>query len=176
MEKEPEIWKDIEIQGIPIGLYQISSWGNVKSLGGRRGGYNNPTLIKQHPIKSGYLKVTLCTNKTQIFTYAHRLVAIAFIPNPSNKLEVNHKDGNKLNNNVINLEWCSHIENSKHADLNNLRKKGEDCSWSKLTLIESIEIRKKYIPKIYTMRKLSLEYNVAKGTISAIIKNKTWKP
>ena len=73
--------------------------------------------------RNGYVYIFLMKdNKSKNFRL-HRLVAEAFIPNPENKLQVNHKDGNKLNNNVNNLEWCTHRQNINHAKENNLYKK-----------------------------------------------------
>ena len=62
-----------------------------------------------------YEKVVLNINDKPTMKYIHRLVATAYLPNPDNKAEVNHKDGNKFNNNVSNLEWVTHGENMKHA-------------------------------------------------------------
>ena len=109
-----EIWKDIK--GYE-GIYQISNLGNVKSL--QRIDSNNH-LVKEKILKSssngigkGYLWVKLGRKgkKEKI----HRLVAKAFIPNPNNKKEVNHIDGNTHNNKVDNLEWVTHKENCLHC-------------------------------------------------------------
>lgn len=78
--------------------------------------------IKQYLQNSGYLKLTLRKNNKQYNKTVHRLVAEAFIPNPDNKLQVNHIDGDKQNNNVNNLEWCTKSENMKHAFKTGLSK------------------------------------------------------
>ena len=104
-----EQWKDIP--GYE-GLYQVSTLGRIK---GNRG-------IKSLRIdKGGYLTVWLCKCSAQKNYKAHRLVAIAFIPNPENKATVNHIDGNKQNNCVENLEWATHSENINHANRTGLR-------------------------------------------------------
>ena len=106
-----ELWKNIE--GYE-GKYQISNKGNVKSLFDNKG--NERELIRKARIgNTGYYYVNLwlgCKSKSKKI---HRLVAEHFIDNPDNKPCVNHKDGNKLNNTVENLEWCTLSENSKHA-------------------------------------------------------------
>ena len=91
-----EIWKDIK--GFE-GLYQVSNLGRVKSL--RRN-----IILRQGITRKGYESVLLCTNSIHKGYYIHRLVAHAFIPNPDNLPQVNHKDENKTNNCVGNLEWC----------------------------------------------------------------------
>lgn len=118
-----EIWKDIV--GYE-GLYQVSNLGNVKRLKGYKGrgkGY----IVEEHFIQPsinsrGYQNVVLCKNgKTKTFSM-HRLVAIAFLDNSNNLPQVNHKDENKLNNCVDNLEWC----NSKYN--NNYGTRNKKCS------------------------------------------------
>ena len=74
-----------------------------------------PLIKIKQKINKGYAYVYLCKNSKHTTLKVHRIVAQAFIANPENKPEVNHKDGNKLNNHVDNLEWCTRSENNKHA-------------------------------------------------------------
>ena len=97
-----EIWKDIE--GYE-NLYQVSSLGRVKSLGNGKTS-SKERFLKADKNKQDYLRVTLCKDG-KVKRYAvHRLVAIAFLPNPYNLPQVNHKDEDRTNNTVENLEWC----------------------------------------------------------------------
>jgi len=75
----------------------------------------NEKLIQGSVDRTGYLRFNLCKEGATKSVAAHRLVALAFIPNPENKRTVNHKNGNKTDNNVENLEWMTHSENHKHA-------------------------------------------------------------
>ncbi len=109
-----EIWKDII--GYE-GLYQVSNLGNIKSFYKAKKSIKKPTLSNK-----GYLRVGLSKNKKSKTFKIHRLVAKTFLSNPNNYLEVNHKDGNKLNNCVDNLEWCSRSYNINHAWRNKLTK------------------------------------------------------
>lgn len=105
-----EIWRDIE--GYE-GLYQISNKGHVKSL------YNgSERILKPRDNGRGYLRVHLTKENTSKHIRVHRLVARAFIPNPDNLPEVNHKDENKKNNCVENLEWMRHIDNCNYGNRN----------------------------------------------------------
>lgn len=114
--KQQEIWKDID--GYE-GLYQISNLGNVKSLNRFVSCKNNTIkfcegkLLNIH--KNNYLFVRLCNKSICKTKYIHKLVAQAFIPNPNNYPEVNHKDENKLNNNIDNLEWCTASYNNSYG-------------------------------------------------------------
>ena len=113
-----EIWKDIK--GYE-GLYQVSNLGNVKSLPKiRNTGLLNAKSYKtkEKILKTGgkrYEIVVLYKNKKPKTFPIHKLVAEYFLENPNNYYCVNHKDGNKLNNNIENLEWCTISENTKHA-------------------------------------------------------------
>lgn len=104
-------------------LYEVSNLGNVKSLSKVRGCCNGgEKILKQQYAKSGYMIVGLCKNGKMKSFNVHKLVAKAFIPNFNNKPQINHIDGNKCNNKVDNLEWCTVSENVKHAYDNNLKK------------------------------------------------------
>ena len=114
-----EIWKEIE--GFE-GLYQISNWGRVKSLGrwidrkSKGKCWKEERILKPIPTeKDSYVRVNLCKDKKKKLYSIHRLVAQAFIPNPNNLPQVNHKDENKQNNCISNLEWCIRLQNIRHS-------------------------------------------------------------
>ena len=103
------------------GLYQVSNLGRVKSLNrtsthpkGYIAHYKEK-ILKQSFERNGYVRVGLSRDGKVKLYYVHVLVAQAFIANPDNLPEVNHKDENKLNNKASNLEWCTHEYNSKHG-------------------------------------------------------------
>lgn len=129
-----EIWLPIPNY---INLYWISNLGNVKCKNKQ---------LKQRTNKKGYLKVRLYkNNKCKTFSI-HRLVAINFIPNPDNLPQVNHKDGNKLNNTITNLQWCNNSENQLHAYKLGLQpsRHGENNSRSTLTNKDVEELKYLY--------------------------------
>ena len=105
-----EIWKPIK--GYE-GLYEVSNLGRVKSL--KRWHHPRENILKNWFTTDGYCATTLSKNSKYKHIRTHRIVAQTFIPKEMNKEEVNHKDGNKLNNCVDNLEWVSSSENQKHA-------------------------------------------------------------
>lgn len=118
-----EIWKDIE--GFE-GYYKVSNYGNVMSLKrtGATGG-----LIKPYEHTKGYSKVSLWKGNKGKKMSIHRLVATAFIPNPDNKPQTNHKNGVRDDNHVSNLEWCTNSENQIHRHIRskaNQEKKKEE--------------------------------------------------
>lgn len=109
-----EIWKDIV--GYE-GFYKISNKGNITSFSA----WKKNDFLKPCVCPNGYTKVTLCKEKQRKVFYVHRLVAINFLDNCNGYKQVNHKDGNKQNNCVSNLEWCDAKYNLSHAVLNGLR-------------------------------------------------------
>lgn len=102
-----EIWKDIP--GYE-GVYQASNIGNIKSLK-----FGKEKILRQSINRGGYYYLIFCKNRKQKAHSSHRLIALTFIKNNSSKPDINHKDGNKLNNELSNLEWCTKSENTKHA-------------------------------------------------------------
>lgn len=179
---DKEIWRSV--LGYE-GLYEVSNFGRIKSLDRYIPQRNNSRalrkgkILSQSVIKGGYLRVPLAKNKIHEMCLVHRIVAKAFIPNPQNFKEVNHIDGNKQNNCVNNLEWCSRSENVKHAfDIGLARKrKGELSHRAKFTKSEIEYIRAVYIPrnKQYGARALSRRFNVARTTIERILRNQTYQ-
>lgn len=112
-----EIWKDVK--GYE-NLYQISNTGKIKSLERYKNNHSKKQLVKekirkQIVSKTGYYTCMLNKNGKNKLFKVHRLIAEAFIPNPNNYPIINHKDGNKLNNDISNLEWCNYSHNGKEA-------------------------------------------------------------
>lgn len=112
MNNVSEIWKDIKNYE---NKYQVSNSGRIKSL-------KKDIILKPSVHYKGYLEVKLYKNNSSKVFKIHRLVASAFIPNPENKPQVNHIDGNKQNNCVDNLEWNTQSENQLHAFRNKLNR------------------------------------------------------
>lgn len=123
-----------------------------------------------------YKYVTLFIDKKRKDLKVHRLVAINFIDNIDNKTFVNHIDGNKSNNDYTNLEWCTHLENIKHAmDNNLLNSKGELNPSAKLKEQDVIQIRKIYKETGRSHRKIAKEFNISKTQITRTLNDVCWK-
>lgn len=105
-----EIWKPIK--GFEA-LYEVSNKGRVRSLCGR---YGYRRIIKLGNGSRGYLNVCLCDKGKQTTRNVHRIVAETFIPNPENLPCINHKDEDRKNNSVDNLEWCSYYHNNVYGN------------------------------------------------------------
>lgn len=161
------------------GRYAITKDGRVWSYEKSRTQYNGGTLT--YPAR--WLKPYMVGNKGNQYqtvdladknVKVHRLVALAYIPNPNNYPHINHKDGNKLNNHVDNLEWCTQKMNSRHAYDNGRMKQfyGEDHKGHKLSTEQVDEIRSKKESGM-TLKELSQEYGSSISNISYICRRET---
>ena len=153
MDYNIEIWKDVV--GYE-GLYKVSSFGNVLSV--KRGIYLN-----KKSKRSGHLYIGLSKNNVRKNKYVHRLVAIAFIPNPENKPEVNHINGNPKDNNLYNLEWNTRYENSIHSYKILDRHK-------KATKVAVYDIDMNLIKVYKSQMDASIELNIHKSSIFFAVK------
>jgi hypothetical protein len=129
---------------------------------------HNGHIVKPQKNDKGYLRVSI--GKKLMFV--HRLVAQLYVPNPENKEQVNHIDGNKLNNSATNLEWATNQENRDHAVTNGLHLRGDKCPYAKLTQVDVDYIRNH--PEI-SSKDLAKQYNVWYTHINSIRSNKKWK-
>jgi hypothetical protein len=171
---EEEIWYDIPKWE---GEYQISSMLRVKSLDRVIQGKKNARFCKSRilPVSitwNGYHTVKFNNNGKQKTMYIHRLIALAIIPNPQNKKEVNHKDGNKNNNYPSNLEWVTRHENIEHAFRMGLIKTSVGVGQSRTKLTEE---QVKYIMSSDKgARVLGRELKICHTAISSIRLGKSW--
>jgi len=173
-----EIWKTIAY----FTNYEISSYGNVRRKKCKiiysNGVITNykEKLLTQETVKNKYKRVTFSQNNIQKRYQVHRLVALYFIPNPKNKPCVNHIDGNGSNNNIHNLEWCTHSENERHSydvlkKINSNRKLSEEAI---------LDIRKNcvkgnskdVIKSDGNVKNFMLKYNVGRRCILNVLNNK----
>lgn len=167
-----EIWRDIA--GYE-GLYQVSNFGRIKSFSRNK----SKILSNRKAPTSIYARIILSKNGITKTLSIHRLVAEAFIPNPENKPQVNHIDGNKFNNHVENLEWATASENTQHAFNTGLATalRGSQNGAAKLTAEQIAEIRASYIPydENFGVNALSRKFKVGSSTVSRIVKYETYK-
>lgn len=155
------------------GIYEVSDLGNVRSSTTRRNTYKGRVLKPK--VRGGYLRfgLTNLEGKTRWFT-GSRLVAQHFIPNPEDKPHVNHKDGNKKNNAVPNLEWATESENVQHAHDTGLNLRGEQRHLSKLKK-EDIPIIRALLAEGYSGDYIARQFGVSGVTIYSIKNKKSWK-
>lgn len=154
---EEEIWKDIKDSE---GLYQVSNLGRVRSLN-----YRNKTgyvkVMSQQVSGGGYYQLRIRQHNHIIRSVdVHRLVAETFIPNPDNLPQINHKDENKKNNKVENLEWCTSKYNTNYGNhIKNLIKTSSEKRGRPVKCIETGEC-------FYTVMEAARKYNYNQGNIS----------
>lgn len=158
-----EVWKDIKDFN---SYYSVSNYGRIKDCSGK---------IKTTYINNkGYECITLYGHKQKKHYLVHRLVAIYFIPNPHRYTQVNHKDCNKLNNRVDNLEWVNQKENYEHGMKHFLYSKNEDHYFSKLTNKE-VEIINRLYRLGFIRATIAKIMNVNPSSIEAIEKEISYR-
>ncbi len=160
-----EIFKPVSI--FKNKKYTVSNYGNVFNV------------IKNKKLSScintgGYPCVSLTMKPKNIFVTVHKLVAHEFIGKRPEGYQINHIDGNKINNCVENLEYVTPAQNIKHAVTNGLMPKGEMASGSKITEETAIKI-KNLFSRIKCMTKIAKKFNLSRTTVCQLIYGKTWK-
>jgi hypothetical protein len=164
-----EVWKYIEGYN---NKYMVSDLGNVMILPyiSEQGHFLAGRLLSPTDNGRGYQRVNF-NNETK---YLHRLVAQTFLPNPQNKEEVNHVDGNKKNNVLYNLEWVTPDENRQHAVINNLIPHSENHHFSKLDRNQVLKIKKLFNQgerQIDIARTMGISHK----TIHLIVRGRIWR-
>lgn len=158
-----EIWKDVEFTN---GIVKVSNLGNAMCDKDAYYKINNIFIPKQPKIKCNKIYKMILINRKMF--YMHRLVALAFIPNPENKPEVNHIDFNTLNNRVDNLEWVTSKENKQHSRVNmSEAKKGEKHPQATITDNVALSIKKDR-KKGLKYKQLMEKYNLPDHTIANV--------
>ena len=170
-----EQWKKIE----DYENYSVSNLGRIRN--------DKTGLMQNQYLSNKYFLVCLSQGRKWKMFRAHRLVAMAFVPNPENKPCINHKNLNKTDNRVENLEWCTDLENMQHAikngiEFNKFIKNNKFASHpesqngrAKLNKNQIIEIRKLYTTGNYYQKELAEKFNVIQAHISRIIRKAAWK-
>lgn len=157
-------WKEVKNYE---GLYEVSDTGLVRII-------KNKKILKQPLHKDGYYRVRLHKHGKQKSFMAHRLVALNFIDLKDGKYFINHIDGNKINNHISNLEWCTRLENASHALSLNLYSTGVSSGRAKLSLSDLKEI--KQLQSQGVMQKdIAKKFNVARQAIARLTKGIAYK-
>lgn len=159
-----EVWKKVQ----EATDYSVSCIGRVR---------NDETghILKPAQDRYGYLRCILMSNSKRLSRLIHRLVAIQFIKNPKKKLQVNHIDGNKKNNNIENLEWVTGSENIRHSYKigTHVGRPGIKHHNVKLTEIQVLEIIK-LVEKNVPRKTIAKKYNIHKNHIYRLVCGSRW--
>lgn len=158
------------------GIYEITDHGIItRTSDAKTGGHKSGKVIRHKKHKNGYSFISLCKNGDIKDYSVHRLVALAFIPNNEAKPTVNHKDGNKRNNFVGNLEWATFSENITHSfrELGHKGPQGEKCGKSKLTTEQVISIKRERNDGA-KCKDLAEKYGVSLKQISVVSRGVQW--
>ncbi len=175
--EESEEWRSVVCPGLPEvnKIYSVSNFGRVRrDVSAKTASAGK--ILTSTLIRSGYLGVTLCYQNTRRSISIHRLVALAFIPNPENKPQVNHKNGVKTDNRLENLEWVTASENVIHSFsvLGRKAATGERNGSAKLTKIDVKEILAWSKTGDVTQDALAARWGVSQDAISLIVRRINW--
>jgi len=166
------------------GLYEVSNLGRIKSLARKRGQvgvnwsrYGVDRILPGYMSQYGYKIIQLWKNNKVKLRNVHSYVLEAFKPKVEGKNCCNHKDGNKLNNNIDNLEWCTYKENNNHAFKIGLcdHRRGEVLHNAKLSNNQVVKIKRLLIQGKHKLQEIGDMFNVTKGCIWHIKHNRNWK-
>ena len=164
---EGEIWKDVVDFA---GLYLISNKGRLKSIK-----KNGTQILRSPSIRFWYLRTSLSNNGKITQESIHRMVAMAFVPNPHNKPVVNHIDANPLNNCAENLEWCTAAENLQHAiNIGNLKLRGIHNANSILDEDKVREMRRLKKDENLRVSEIARRFGIRHDTATLAISGKNW--
>lgn len=151
--------------------YEITEYGDIRRKPKK---HTSSKGIAPSLTQKGYHRIGLQVNGKYKFKGIHNLVALTYIPNPNNYTDVNHIDGNKLNNHVSNLEWCTKSYNSTYNSTLGINPKGSKVGTSKLSEEKVLEIYECLQSGIKS-RDIAKAYNVCPATIHSIRKGQWWK-
>lgn len=166
-----EIWK--QVPDWPT--YEVSNFGNLRNWKGARGKLRFPRYVKGFGRK-GYLAFNLSegNGKRSELWSAHRLVAYMFLPTNDTSLHVAHLDGNKQNNCVSNLKWCSAKENNSHKKTHGTHQARENHPRAKLCESAIFAIKKLYKTGSFSQRDIAKLFNLSQAHTQKIISGKAW--
>lgn len=171
-----ERWKEVRRSK---GRYRVSNKGRIVSMNyrSRPGTRGRVKIMQPAEDANGYLRTMIKRDGRYDTIKVHRLVAKHWVPNPGEKPQVNHLDGNKLNNRVENLQWVTHRENIDHAVANGFTAKthGSRNGMAKLTEEDVRQMKRDYVPRKVTQRMLAERYGVSLACIKDIFQGNTWK-
>ncbi len=134
----------------------------------------SPLKTVNNLLSNGYLRVGLSKDDVSVSITIHRLVASAFIENRDNKPFVNHIDGNKQNNHVNNLEWCTPKENGTHASKNNLYKSAKGSTHYRTSLTDSIVLNIRELAKTNSAAQIARDLNLSYAMVCQIVSRRRW--